>query len=159
MKALGAVLVILSGLCLGLRGAKKLREREEALLDLRRTIQAFRAGVSYSALPLTELINTNRESRFCALAAEDQNFLYDPKAALERAGDRLLKAPGDLELYRSFVRGLGETGAEEQLEHLALCGSLVEASLSSAREEKEKRSRLYVCLGLFGGVALCLVLV
>lgn len=150
--------MILSGLCLGLRSAGELKRREALLLDLKRTIQAFRTGVSFSARPLTELVAAERDSRFCSLAAEDENFLWDPKAALERAGERLLKDPADLGLYRDLVRGLGESGAQGQLEHLSLCAGLLENRLSHAREEREKKARLFICLGLFGGVTLCLVL-
>lgn len=101
---------------------------------------------------------SNRESQFCSLAAEDPAFPWDPRSSLEQAGEKLLKDPGDLELYRGLVRGLGESDVQGQLEHLDLYGSLLETSLAGAREERERKSRLYVCLGLFGGVVLCLVL-
>lgn len=150
--------MILSGLCLGLWKADELRRREAALLDWKRMLQALRTGVSFSARPLEELVLGDRDNPFCRLAAEEPGFSRDPGAALERAGERLLREPADLDLYRGFARGLGESGAQGQLEHLALYASLLEANLGEAREAKEKRSRLYVCLGLFGAAALCLVL-
>lgn len=150
--------MILSGLCLGLGRARELRKREEALLDLKRAIQAFRTGVSYAARPLGELIAENRDSRFCRLAAEDPAFLLEPKSALERAGEKLLKEDTDMELYRRFVRGLGDSDTQSQLEHMSLYAGLLESNLAQAGEAKEKKSRLYVCLGLFGGITLCLVL-
>ncbi len=97
-------------------------------------------------------------SRFCRLAVKDGAFSRDPKAALRKAGETLLKNPSDLDLFHNFVRGLGESGTQGQMEHLALYGELLASHLKSAREEREKKSRLSVCLGLFGGVTLCLVL-
>lgn len=150
--------MIFSGLCLGLRGAGRLRDREELLLDLQRVIQDLRTGVAYSARPLAELVALETGSRFCRLAVEDSAFPQDTKSALAHAGEALLKTPSDLEMYQNFVRGLGESGAQGQLEHLALCGELLASHLRSAREEREKKARLSICLGLFGGVVICLVL-
>lgn len=138
--------------------AGELRKREEALLDLKRTIQAFRTGVSYAARPLGELIAENRDSRFCRMAAEDPAFLLEPKTALEQAGDKLFREDSDRKLYRGFIRGLGDSDTESQLEHMDLYADLLENNLAQAGEAKEKKSRLYVCLGLFGGITLCLVL-
>lgn len=138
--------------------ARELKKREEALLDFKRTIQDFRTGINYAARPLGELIAENKGSHFCRLAAEDPAFLLEPKTALEQAGERLLKETADLELYRGFVRGLGDSDTQGQLEHMSLYAGLLESNLAQAEEAREKKSRLYVCLGLFGGITLCLVL-
>lgn len=155
---MGAVLVILSGMCIGLWKADELRKREDALIDLKRTVQAFRTGISYAARPLEELIVKTRDSRFCTLAASEPIFYQDPKGALERAGERLFRERADLELYRGFVRGLGDSDTQSQLEHISLYAGLLESNLAQAGEAKEKKTRLYICLGLFGGITLCLVL-
>lgn len=136
----------------------ELRKREEALLDLKRTMQAFRTGIHYAACPLGELIAQTGDSRFCRLAAKDPAFLTEPRSALARAGEKLLRESADLELYRGFVRELGNSDTQGQLEHLSLCADLLETNLTQAREATEKKSKLYVCLGLFGGITICLVL-
>lgn len=150
--------MILCGLGLGLLKADELKRREEALADLKTLIQVFRTQVSFSARPLAEIIRGDRDSRFCVLAARDPSLLEDPGAALERAGKQLLKDRGDLELCRGLARGLGRSGAQGQLEHLDLYASLLEKRLLRAADSREKGSRLYVCLGLFGGIVLCLIL-
>ena len=98
------------------------------------------------------------DSRFCREAAGDPGFSADPCKALGEAGKRLLQKPGDRELYLGFVQGLGASGVEGQLEHLELYAALVGPLLHRAREDRERRSRLYVALGAFGGMALCLAL-
>ncbi len=155
---MGMLLVLLSGLCLGLSRASELKRREKLLIDLKRMIQALRTGIEFSARPLEELINGLEEFPFCRLARKESMFLAEPKAALEQAGEKLLKTPEDLELYRGFVRGLGESGLQGQLEHIDLYAALLERNLARADEERERKTRLYVCLGLFGGAVLCLVL-
>lgn len=69
-----------------------------------------------------------------------------------------MKENADMELYRRFVRKLGDSDIESQLEHMSLYAGLLESNLDQAGEAKEKKSRLYMCLGLFGGITLCLVL-
>lgn len=150
--------MILSGLLLGLWSAGELKRREAILLDLKQMIQTFRTGISYSARPLAELVESGRDSRFCRLAAEDPSLFQDPRGALRSAGKRLLTCPEDADLYEGLIRGLGESDTQGQLEHLNLYGALLEDNLSRAKAEKEKKSRLYVCLGLFGGITLCLLL-
>ena len=74
------------------------------------------------------------------------------------AGTPKVSLTGDRELYLGFVQGLGASGVEGQLEHLELYAALVGPLLHRAREDRERRSRLYVALGAFGGMALCLAL-
>ncbi len=143
---------------MGLCRAGQLRARVEALLDWRKTIQAFRTEIGYAARPLGELIARTGDSRFCREALEDREFYRDPKSAFIRAGERTLREQADLDLYRGFAKGLGESDIQGQLEHLELYAGLLEQNLTQAKEAKDTKSRLYVCLGLFCGIALCLVL-
>ena len=128
------------------------------MLDLKKAIQGLKTGISYSARPLTELIAENRDSQFCRLAAESDAFLFDPLAALAAAGDSLLKEQQDKDLYGGFVRGLGASDTQGQLEHISLYASLLENNLAQAREAHERKSRLYISLGLFSGLTLCIVM-
>lgn len=130
----------------------------ELLRDLKCLMRSLAAGMGYSARPLLELISGEKDSRFCCLAAAEPCFFNQPKAALLKAGESLLLTQEDRELYRGFVRGLGDSDVNCQLEHLELYSSLVEKNLKKAEEDREKKSRLCFSLGLFGAVLLCLVL-
>lgn len=143
---------------MGLSRARELSRREEALLDFKKLLQFFKTGIGYAARPLAELISEAQDSRFCKEAAKNAAALAEPKAALKSAGEKILRDNADIELFRVFVQGLGESDTHSQLEHIAMCAELLESNLSHAAEEKTKKSQLYVCLGLFGGITLCLVL-
>ncbi len=158
VKLLGAVLILLSGFLLGWSRARELQKRQESLLDLKQMIGAFRVGISFSAQPVAALISQNRDSRFCRLAAESPEYLTAPKEALKKAGERLLKNKKDLALYSAFLEGLGSSDTQGQLEHLELYGNLIDANLLQAGENRDSKSKLYVCLGIFGGISLTLVL-
>ena len=158
MKLLGAVLLVASGLLAGLAGAARLKRRARLLLDLKTLLQASQTGIRYAAESLAGLVLENQTSRFCRLAERDSQFLSDPAGALERAGRALLQEPGDVELYLGFVRGLGVSDTQGQLEHIALYRALLEPRLEQAQADAAQKSRLLVALGLFGGITLSLLL-
>lgn len=159
MKPLGAMLIILSGLCLGLNFSAALRRREAALLDLNQMLQAFKSGIGCAACPLAQLVQQNDSSQLCRLAQTHPQLYSNPKAALLSSGEIILKNHADLKLYTDFISGLGETDTQSQLEHIELYTQLLQANISAAANEHKNKSRLYVYMGLFGGVALCLVLI
>ncbi len=130
----------------------------ELLRDLKCLLRSLAAGMGYSARPLPELISGERNSLFCRLAAEEPCFPAEPKTALRKAGESLLREAEDKELYRGFVQGLGDSDVSSQLEHIELYSSLIDKNLKKAEEAREKKSRLCVSLGVFGAVLLCLVL-
>lgn len=159
VKLLGAALLILSGLLAGILAAGRLKRRVRLLLDLKALFQAFQTGIRYAAGSVAELILEREESPFCRLAERDGEFLLDPVKALGRAGECLLWDGGDLELYRGFVEGLGVSDTKGQLEHIGLYRSLLEPRLAQAREEARQKTKIFIGVGLFAGVALSLLLV
>ena len=154
MKLLGSVFLLLGGLLWGFSKARELWQRERLLGQWQRLIESLKTGVSFAARPLGDLIREDG-SPFCREAAASPLFSQNPQQALLQAGNRLLPRQGDKALYQGFAQGLGASDAAGQLRHLELYASLVGQALLEAREE---RSRLYICLGLFGGLTLCLLL-
>lgn len=157
MKLLGSVFLLLGGLLWGFSKARELWQRERLLGQWQRLIESLKTGVSFAARPLGDLIREDG-SPFCREAAASPLFSQNPQQALLQAGKRLLPRQGDKALYQGFAQGLGTSDAAGQLRHLELYASLVGQALLEAREERDKRSRLYICLGLFGGLTLCLLL-
>ena len=157
MKLLGSVFLLLGGLLWGFSKARELWQRERLLGQWQRLIESLKTGVSFAARPLGDLIQEDG-SPFCREAAASPLFSQNPQQALLQAGKRLLPRQGDKALYQGFAQGLGASDAAGQLRHLELYASLVGQALLEAREERAKRSRLYICLGPFGGLTLCLLL-
>lgn len=120
--------------------------------------QCFATGIRWSGASLGELILERQDLRICRLAEAAPEFPDHPAAALEQAGRRALWDPGDLGWMRGFARGLGVSDTQGQLEHLRLYQDLLESRLRAAVETAQRKCRLYVALGLFGGTLLGLVL-
>ena len=159
VRGLGALLVLLSGGMWGLFQAKKLWDRERLLLDLSSLLRRCAASIRYAGRPLGEWVRQEEKaSRFCWEAARRPCFAADPRTALEQAGKSLLTREEDRAVYLGFVRGLGESGVQDQLEHIQLYEALLGPCLGKAREERAGKTRLYLALGLFCGITLCLAL-
>ena len=158
VKLIGAGLVLFSGLLAGILAAARLQRRARLLLDWMTLLQNFQTGIRYSAGSLRELILERQESRFCRLAERDGEFLIDPVGALSRAGEELLWDRGDREMYLGFVKELGATDVQGQLEHIAMYQGLLAPRLEQAQTEARQKSKISVALGLFAGVAMSLLL-
>lgn len=158
MELIGAGLVLFSGLLAGILAAARLQRRARLLLDWMTLLQNFQTGIRYSAGSLRELILERQESRFCRLAERDGEFLIDPVGALSRAGEELLWDRGDREMYLGFVKELGATDVQGQLEHIAMYQGLLAPRLGQAQIEARQKSKISVALGLFAGVAMSLLL-
>ncbi len=63
----------------------------------------------------------------------------------------------DIGLISEFGSKLGVSDIESQISNCELNISLVSERLKDAREEKRKKSRLYIMLGIFCGISLSLV--
>lgn len=143
---------------LGLIQAQKLKNRKLVLLDLQKTLLLFRTGIQYCAKPLEELIIENPSSGFCLKAAGDFSFPSNPLTALKNAGDDLLTDKTDMKIFCDFIGGLGSSDMENQLNHIDLYDTLVSQHLKEASDDLIKRSKLYVALGLFGGITVSMLI-
>lgn len=158
MKYLGTILLIVSGFLAGLLKSRVFRERERALLELRRLLQRFKTEIEFASKDLGELILSSRDFPLCELASGFLKEGESPKSALTKAGKKSFQTQEDLKLFLGFLQDLGVSGTKGQLEHIDLTLGLLEVNLSKAREDIEKKSRLCLVLGSFCGVLTCLVL-
>ena len=158
MKLLGALLLMASGLACGLGRAWELKSRVSALAELKRFIQQTRTEVLYAARPLGQVLALD-ESRFGQEARRQAVFDRDPLEAIKQAGQDILASEKDRNLFNQFAEGLGASGVQGQQEHFQLYGALLEEQLAQAQGEYREKYRLYTALGLFAGVAVCIVVI
>ena len=100
----------------------------------------------------------NQSSVFCRIAAEDSSIKFNPCAALQNSGSILLSEKNDKKLYSEFISGLGLSDIENQMNHIKLYEALVSQHLQEACDDYIRRSKLYVSLGLFGGITLSMLI-
>ncbi len=152
------MLILLSGLVTGLVKARALTEREKLLLEWQKMLLRFRTEISFSARALQEIILSCQEFKLCQLAAVYLKIEENPVYAMQKAGDKLWQEEKDKILYRNFLAGFGTNHAQAELEHIELYAALLQTSIEEAKIEKEQKSRLYVALGGFSGITICMLI-
>lgn len=157
MKALGGLLLAVSGLIWGLSRSGELHSRVERLTELLSLIRILKAEVCYSARPIGELL-CRSSCKLCKLAAERWDFHANPAEALLEAGKSLYSRREDLNLLAGFTQGLGVSDTQGTLEHLDLYTGLIQARLEEAQAELSKKQRLYPALGLCTALVVAVIL-
>ncbi len=133
-------------------------ERERALLEFKRLLQRFKTEIEFSSRELEELILNSGDFLLCDRAGKLIKAGKSPKSALYEAGKKIFVKEEDFRLFAGFLQDLGASGTQGQIDHIELYLGLLAGNLGKAREDIEKKSRLCLVLGGFGGLLLCLVL-
>lgn len=143
----------------GLTESRKLSQRVEFLETFSQFLVTAQAKIRYSGVPVAKLVSDCSDmlpflKRCAESLKEGQKFPQAWKNAVIGQPD----TKKDEEFLLDFGRGLGITDTTGQLNHCSLFVKLTEARLKIAREDKEKKGRLYCLLGVCAGLALALIL-
>ena len=135
---------------------------------MEKLIVCIASEIRYTAAPVRELIfSASRAAEYRSL-----RFLEDMERALEAEGDfprvwiRTVQREGgkcgftaeDQALLQEFGKGLGTSDTEGQTAHCSLYGELFSRQAEDARREVANKGKLYIMLGLAGGLGLALLL-
>ena len=165
-KAAGLVLLFLASVLVGAMQYRKLDDRVRfwnAFVDFLRFAET---SIRYIALPVQELLERYcRENGRLELAAVcrerlDHGELF-PEAwanASKQSAKRCFLPAGDLQLLTDFGMGLGVTDVEGQVAHCRLYAASAEEIRQAAREEKRRKGKLSIMLGILLGLGIDLLL-
>ncbi len=156
-------MLIVAGTLAGCMESRKLAARVIDLEAFLRFLSRTQTEIRFEALPVEQIVRRHGgELNFLRICARGCTQGKSFSAAWEESVAKGAKdsgfLPSDIELLQGFGREFGATDVEGQLSHCALYTELVSEHLRKAREEKEKKSKLYRSLGIFGGVAAAIVL-
>lgn len=144
LKAAGAVVTLAASLMWGLSKRRELACRLERLLLLRWEVSSLRSEILGRGASLCEAFSG---SSFFAPAAE---------ALLRGTPAREAVAPlgVGIEGFELFAKGLESETAEGQIQNIDIFLSGLEREIASARDDLERRGRLYLAGGALAGAAL-----
>lgn len=146
----------------GYMESHKLSLRVEQLEAFLRFITAARTEIHYTAAPVEEIVRKHGDMPFLKTCAENcqngSSFTESWAAAVESGAKGFGLLEKDISLLRSFGDGFGASDMDGQLAHCKLFAELTETQLEHAREEKNRKSKLYLMLGIFAGMAVALLL-
>ena len=147
---------------MGYMESHKLAVRVEKLEAFLRFLSSARAEIRYSSMPVESILQAHGEgiSFFSCLqgvtAGSSWNEAWDNAVSHHAREEGFFQK--DLELLKGFGAGFGSSDTEGQLAHFSLYETLAASALNEAKEERNRKSKLYLMLGVFGGLAAAILL-
>lgn len=129
------------------------------LLDFKKLLLWLKTEIRYSSKPVEALISSCQGSELCREAVNRPEFYKNPCLALETAGSKLFQNKEDRDMFNGFVSGLGTNDTQGQINHIKLYEGLAGHQLGEADMDASSRYKLYVMMGLFGGVTVSILLI
>ena len=159
-------MLILSGTAIGYLASHRLSMRVEFLSQYIKFISFCENQIRYSAIPIIEILKKQNElpiiSPFiknCINKMENDKTFLDSWHA---ASNEICKDTGltneDINLINDFGIRFGESDVEGQVSHCKLNIKLMNEILELAKENKQKKGRIYIMLGAFSGIAIALMM-
>ena len=165
MKWIGIILIILAGGAAGFFQSRKLSERVRLLEQTKSLIKSLENSIRYQAVPLNELISriSNQSCpyylKYCsAQLKQGRPFPAAWEKALTSPDCKCYLKQDDISLLQLFGKGLGISDIEGQVSHCELYFSMLEEKYQNAKEEQEKKGRLYFMLGILSGLGVALII-
>lgn len=158
----GALLLIGAGLLAGYMESHKLSVRVEKLEAFLRFLSSAQAEIKYSSMPVEAILQTHGgEITFLShLSGSATGGSW--RSAWDDAVSRHAKEEGfsqkDVALLKGFGSGFGASDTEGQAAHFSLYKTLTASALDEARRDRDRKSKLYLMLGVFGGMAAAILL-
>ena len=154
--------MIAAGFLAGYMESHKLTVRVEKLEAFMRFLSSSRAEIQYSSMPVESILQAHGEgiAFFTFLQGASgcgswQNMWSS--AVFEHARNEGF-AKKDLDLLNGFGTGFGASDTESQVAHFTLYETLTASAVNEARAERDRKSKLYLLLGVFGGMAAAILL-
>ena len=139
--------------------ARRLSRRVEELEAFRGFLSAVGTEIRFAALPVEMLVRRHRSLSPWLAACDEKLSAGEPFPLAWQEAVALCPVPdGDKAFFREFGEGLGTSDVEGQMAHCRLCETRLEELLAAARDDKLKKSKLYLTLGICAGLAAGLVL-
>lgn len=171
IKAIGALLVILSSSLLGMLMSSKYSLRHKEIRKLRFSLQMLETEIVYGSTPIPYACN-NVSSKcdnpwrgfFKAVSdnlLERRFFSMEEawnQAMIEKLSDSYINTI-DKELLRSFGRVIGKSDTEDQKKHFKLIYAQLEHHEKMAEEERRNNEKMYKSMGFLLGAAILIILV
>lgn len=143
--------------------SRKLAVRVEKLEAFLLFLSAAKTEIRYSAMPVDGIVKKHGAglpflSECARRCADGEDWVSAWSTAVEeKAGDEGFSKK-DAELLRGFGAGFGVSDTAGQMAHCSLYADLTAADLQGAKEERDKKSKLYLMLGVFAGLTAALLL-
>ncbi|MBQ0097770.1 MAG: stage III sporulation protein AB [Oscillospiraceae bacterium] len=154
IKLLGCVLLVFCSTILGNRFSRKLSKRKEILQNFVNLLDNAYTKIEYSSNNLADIFNDS----FLEFSFKDNEpFSSQWKTMLK--GYQNILSSNDINLLIDFSNEIGKTDTNGEISNILLYQGLLKENIESAKDDIEKKSRLYTLLGFSIGMTLAIILI
>lgn len=163
MRLAGIVLIGIVPMCLGFKFAANLNNRVKYIELFIKLICRCRAAVEYEFSTLFDIYQKICNSpEFTPLGLKKippAEFSPGAFCNMLMSGGSLVPPDGEANLIKEFISGLGSSDISGQISHCNQYEKLFSEHLSSAKEALKTKQKLYLSLGVFGGLFLMIMMI
>lgn len=168
LRVIGAALVMAGAVGLGWREVERLGERVEVLRGLQGAVAYLEEELAFRFTPLPQLfeqLSQNRKGAVSVFFGSVEKKMEQGNGPLRQSWRRAVEEtlPMLKEEEQKTVAELGEVlgqyDAQTQVQTLRLTGERLARSYMTAQEERGRLGKVYLALGVAGGLVTVLVLI
>lgn len=164
MKLIGVLMLIASTTLMGINKFLLLKRRVSYLEQINGFAEKIETQIRYLSAPIAEIIdNMSERNELPDMLGEllecSGNFADSVFAADEAVYQKYGLTKADKEHLRQFAGELGTSDIEGQTANCRLFKTQIEYELASVRRDFEKKSKMYLTLGIISGIMAALLLV
>ena len=148
------MIVVTVALLIGVYLSTRLSERTKLLSSFISLLEEVSLRMTYISSDLASLFKDN----FAGFEfSPNQPFVPQFSMMIKQYKGTL--SADDIALLNDFSKGLGTSDTASQLRHIQLYVKLLQEQLNKARDEVERKSKLYRILPLSAGIAVAVLLI
>lgn len=168
LKTVGAVMVIAGTVGLAWREVNRLRERTKVLRSLQGTMSYLEEELTFRLTPLPNLFEhlaKNRQGGVSRFFQTVWDAMDMPESSMRQNWVQAARKELSIlkEAERQTVEELGEVlgqyDAQTQAQALRLAGERLAGAYAEAKADQQRLGKVYLALGVAGGLATVLVLI
>ncbi|MBR2743314.1 MAG: stage III sporulation protein AB [Clostridia bacterium] len=167
MKIAGCVLILFSGLSLGVFLKRQLKARTEIIADLILSLTALQNEITFARAPLEEAFYKLSRidgpvGRFYLRCRESMILIPRPpvftiwESSLQALFSPIVFASREYDAMLSLGRDLGAGDAVAQIRSISYAKEELSQIMISAREEEKKRTRMYMGLSVIAAAIIAI---
>ena len=167
IKIIGSILIIISSTAFGMTAASKLTARVTELELIIKMIEEIKTRIQYNRSTVLELFDSmNHQGDYSSLYFLNDivmflknNPINNNLLSFEFKNDKTFLSKKDQALLISSLKELGTMDIEGQLSSLTLYKIRFDEQLTLARQEQNKKGKLYRTLGILCGIGIAIVII
>ncbi|WP_409346438.1 stage III sporulation protein SpoIIIAB [Paenibacillus sp. MBLB4367] len=169
-KLIGAACILFAGTMLGFYQAGLFARRPKQIRQLVQALKRLETEIGYGFMPLPDALGTAAKPLSAPLAAmftKAASRMRDPdgrpaadswKEAIAEGWPFTAMKAGELEVMQQLGSTLGVSDREDQIKHLRLAVSHLQAEEETAREEQKRYETMWKSLGVLTGALVVILM-